>query len=68
MGGLVILFVALLFVAHTLRVMRISWPVVERKRTFLGYPIFVLTRNFSMAMGYSVALVMILVRKIEGKG
>ena len=66
-GGLVILFVALLFVANTLRIMRIAWPVVERKRNFLGYPVFVLTRNFSMAMGYSVALVMILVRKIQGK-
>ena len=47
--------------------MRIAWPLVERKRNFLGYPVFVMTRNFSMAMGYSVALVMILVRKIEGR-
>ncbi len=67
LGGLVILFVVLLFVASTLKVMRIAWPLVERKRNFLGYPVFVMTRNFSMAMGYSVALVMILVRKIEGR-
>jgi glycosyltransferase involved in cell wall biosynthesis len=66
-GGLIILLVALLFLVHSLRVMRISWPLVQRKRTFLGYPIFVLTRNFSMALGYSVALPTILVRKIEGK-
>jgi glycosyltransferase involved in cell wall biosynthesis len=67
LGAGVLLLVALVFVVNALRVMRISWPLVERKRTFLGYPIFVLTRNFSMAMGYSVALVAILVRKIEGK-
>ena len=67
LGVLVLLFVALLFIGTTLKVMRISWPVVKRKRTFLGYPLFVMTRNFSMAMGYSIALVTILVRKIEGK-
>ncbi|MDA4113029.1 MAG: glycosyltransferase [Thaumarchaeota archaeon] len=67
LGALVLLIVALLFVGTTLRVMRISWPVVSRRRTFLGYPLFVMTRNFSMAMGYSIALVTILVRKIEGK-
>ena len=32
--------------------MATAWPVVERKRNFLGYPVFVMTRNFSMAMGY----------------
>ena len=67
LGALVLLFVALLFLGTTLKVMRISWPVVKRKRTFLGYPLFVMTRNFSMAMGYSIALVTILIRKIEGK-
>ena len=67
LGALVLLFVALLFIGTTLKVMRISWPVVKRKRTFLGYPLFVMTRNFSMATGYSIALVTILVRKIEGK-
>jgi glycosyltransferase involved in cell wall biosynthesis len=67
LGALVLLFVALLFVANTLRVMRIAWPVVERKRNFLGYPVFVMTRSFSMAMGYSIALVAILVRKIQGR-
>src|ERR1700722_4657914 len=67
LGALVLLLVALLFLGTTLKVMRISWPVVKRKRTFLGYPLFVMTRNFSMAMGYSIALVTILVRKIEGK-
>ena len=45
----------------------ISWPLVQRKRTFIGYPVFVVARNFSMAMGYTVALVAIAVRKLEGK-
>lgn len=67
LGVIVILLVALVFVVNTLRIMRIAWPVVERKRNFLGYPIFVMTRNFSMAMGYSIALVTILARKIQGK-
>jgi glycosyltransferase involved in cell wall biosynthesis len=66
-GGLIILLVALAFVAHSLRVMSISWPLVQKKRTFLGYPFFVVARNFSMAMGYSVGLFMILVRKTEGR-
>jgi glycosyltransferase involved in cell wall biosynthesis len=66
-GALVIVLVALLFVAQTLRIMRVSWPYVKRKSVFIGYPIFVMTRNFSMAMGYSVALVVILIRKAQGK-
>jgi glycosyltransferase involved in cell wall biosynthesis len=67
LGALLLLLVALLFVANTVRVMRISWPVVRKKSVFLGYPFFVMTRNFSMAMGYSVALVVILVRKVQGR-
>lgn len=66
-GGLIILLVALVFVVQTFRVTRISWRAVEGKGSFLGYPIFLVTRNFSMALGYTVALVAILVRKIEGK-
>jgi glycosyltransferase involved in cell wall biosynthesis len=66
-GALVLLTVVALFVAHTVRTMRVSWPLVQSKRVFLGYPIFVMARNFSMAMGYSLALVTILGRKIQGK-
>jgi cellulose synthase/poly-beta-1,6-N-acetylglucosamine synthase-like glycosyltransferase len=66
-GILVLVVVALVFIGDTLRIMKISWSVVERKRGFLGYPLFVMTRNFSMAMGYTIALFTILVRKIEGK-
>jgi len=66
-GGLLILVVALVFFAQSLRVARVSWNSVERKSDFLGYPIFVVTRNFSMAIGYTVALAAILVRKVDGK-
>ncbi len=66
-GGVLILLVALLFVASTIRIMRVAWPVVEDRWAFVGYPLFVLTRNFSMAMGYSVALLNILVNRIRGK-
>jgi glycosyltransferase involved in cell wall biosynthesis len=65
LGALVLLFVVLLFVANTFRIMRVAWPVVQKKRIFFGYPIFEMTRNFSMAIGYSAALLTILVRKIE---
>jgi glycosyltransferase involved in cell wall biosynthesis len=66
-GGLLILLVALLFAAHSLRTTWISWPLVRKKRAYLGYPVFVVTRNFSMALGYTVALVAIAVRKLQGK-
>jgi GT2 family glycosyltransferase len=66
-GGLLLLLVALAFILRTLRTMSIAWPAVEKKRYFIGYPAFVLVRNFSMAMGYSVAIVTILVRKAQGK-
>jgi GT2 family glycosyltransferase len=66
-GALLLLLVGLLFVAQTVRIMRVSWPFVQRKRVYLGYPIFVMTRNLSMAMGYSVAIVTIIARKIQGR-
>ena len=66
-GGVLLLLVALLFIVNALRVARITWQTVQKRRYFLGYPLFVATRNFSMALGYSVALVTILVRKIQGR-
>lgn len=66
-GALLVLLVALMFAVHAARVARISWKAVERKRSFIGYPLFVLTRNFSMAMGYTVALVAIVLRKVQGR-
>lgn len=66
-GGLLLLLVGLSFVIHAARIASISWSMVQRKRIFLGYPLFVITRNFSMAMGYSLALVTALGRRIQGK-
>jgi glycosyltransferase involved in cell wall biosynthesis len=63
----VLVLVAALFVGRTLQIMRISWPLVEKKRSYLGYPIFILVRNFSTGLGYSIALVTILKRRIQGK-
>ena len=66
-GAILLLLVGLLFVAQTIRIARVSWRFVQRKGVYLGYPVFLITRNMSMAMGYSVALLTILVRKVQGK-
>jgi biofilm PGA synthesis N-glycosyltransferase PgaC len=66
-GALILLFVALAFMASTLRVMLIAWSSVRRRRYFIGYPLFILVRNFSTAIGYSSAIVTILVRRLQGK-
>lgn len=65
LGIVCLLLVAALFVGNTVRVMNITWNEIQKKRIFLGYPFFALTRNFSMGAGYSVGLVMILVRKVQ---
>jgi glycosyltransferase involved in cell wall biosynthesis len=66
-GGGILVLVAALFIARTVQTMRISWSSVERKRSYLGYPLFIVARNFSTALGYSLAMVTILVRRLEGK-
>ena len=45
----------------------ISWSDVERKRSFLGYPLFVIARNFTMAIGYTIALATVASWKVRGK-
>ena len=66
--GLGIIVVALVAVfLYSLRNVYISWPLVARKRVYVGYPLFVLVRNFSTALGYSWALIAIAVRRLEGK-
>lgn len=67
LGIACLLLVAALFVGNTVRVMRTTWSEIQKKRIFLGYPFFTLTRNFTMGAGYSVGLVMILARKVQGK-
>jgi glycosyltransferase involved in cell wall biosynthesis len=66
-GGGILLLVAALFIARTLQMMSVTWPVVQKKRDFLGYPLFILVRNFATAMGYSLALVTIFKRRTQGK-
>lgn len=65
------LFLALLVPAmitvYSLRNVRISWPYIAKKRIYLGYPLFVTVRNFSMAIGYSYGFAAILVRKAQGR-
>ena len=64
--GIIVVVVAAVFL-YSLRNVYISWPLVARKRVYIGYPLFVLARNFSTALGYSWALVAIAVRRLEGK-
>jgi len=64
-GAMLLILVAAAFVASTVRIMKISWPLVQRKRTYAGYPLFILIRSFSTAIGYSLAFVMVLVRKMQ---
>lgn len=66
-GAILLLAVVVVFVVQSARITAISWSEVDRKSVFLGYPAFVVARNFSMAMGYSVALVKVFERKIQGK-
>ena len=65
----VLLAVAVLaaMTAYSLRNVKISWSSVPRKRIYFGYPLFVVVRNFSMALGYSFGFIAILVRKLQGK-
>jgi GT2 family glycosyltransferase len=66
-GLLLVLLVPALMTAYSLKNVRISWPYVDKKRIYLGYPLFVIVRNFSMALGYSFGFAAILVRKLQGK-
>jgi len=66
-GAVILVLVAAAFLGRTLRVMSISWPLVQRKRSYIGYPLFIIIRNFATAMGYSIALVAIAARKAQGK-
>ncbi len=66
--GLVLaLLVPAVIAAYSLRNVRISWPYVAKKRTYVGYPLFLIVRNFSMALGYSYGFAAILVRRVQGK-
>jgi glycosyltransferase involved in cell wall biosynthesis len=66
-GAIVLVLVAAAFLGRTLRVMSVSWPLVQRKRSYVGYPLFIMIRNFTTAMGYSLAMIVIAIRKLQGK-
>ena len=66
-GAALLVLVAALFAGRTLQVTSISWPAVQNKSSFLEYPLFIFVRNFSTGLGYSIALVTILKRRIQGK-
>ncbi|MDA4126857.1 MAG: glycosyltransferase [Thaumarchaeota archaeon] len=58
-GILSVLGVLMAVVVRSLRTILTTWNAVEQKRWFLTYPLFVLVRNFSLAIGYSLGLVRI---------
>jgi len=66
-GAILLLAVVVAFAVQSARIAAISWSEVDRKSVFMGYPAFVVARNFSMAIGYSVALVKVVERKIQGR-
>lgn len=67
LGAGILVLVAALFLGRTIQVMRISWSSVARKRSYLGYPLFILVRNFSIGLGYSFALATVAKRKVLGE-
>jgi len=63
----ILLTVAAAFVAYSVRVAAISWALINDKKAFLGYPFFALVRNFSTALGYTIALPAVISGKVRGK-
>jgi glycosyltransferase involved in cell wall biosynthesis len=66
-GLSIALLVPAMIAVYSLRNVKISWASVPNKRVYLGYPLFVIVRNFSMALGYSYGFAAILVRKVQGR-
>jgi biofilm PGA synthesis N-glycosyltransferase PgaC len=61
----VIVFAALFALAANN--IRISWPLVQRKREYFGYLLYVIVRNFSTGIGYTIGLTKIFWRKLARK-
>jgi glycosyltransferase involved in cell wall biosynthesis len=66
-GIVILLLVAAAFIAYSVRATTLSWSLVDDKRAFLGYPLFVLVRNFSTALGYTTALPLVIYNRVRGK-
>ena len=68
MIGLVLLLLVLLaFLAQSARVVSTAWDVVPKRRWFLAYPLFIMVRNLSSAIGYSVGLLAALAPGTKGR-
>ncbi|HEV2139121.1 MAG TPA: glycosyltransferase [Nitrososphaerales archaeon] len=66
-GTAILVLVAAVFIAYSVRVAALSWSLVDQKRAFLGYPLFALVRNFSTALGYTTAIPYVISKKVRGK-
>jgi glycosyltransferase involved in cell wall biosynthesis len=67
LGSLILLAVVMAFLVRALWVASVSWPVVDKKRAYLGYPLFIFVRNFATGMGYTMSLITVPVRKLQGR-
>jgi len=62
-GLILILAVFLAFLARSVRIIATAWDVAPKRRWFIVYPLFIVVRNFSAAIGYSIGLARVLVRR-----
>lgn len=66
-GAILIVFVLLAIVFYSLRTIVLTWPLVAERRFYLVYPLFVMVRNLTMALGYSTALFLMVLRRAQGR-
>jgi biofilm PGA synthesis N-glycosyltransferase PgaC len=64
-GLLLLLAIVAAAVARTLRVISITWSLVKKRKYYLAYPVFLLSRNIAAGLGYVVGFVMIFLRKLR---
>lgn len=67
LGAALVLLVVALFLAQSARIARMTWHDAKSKVVFFKYLIFLFTRNFSTALGYTVGIFKILVLKLQRK-
>ncbi len=65
-GAGLLAFVLILFLGRAVQVTRAVWGSVKMKRNFLGYPLYLVVRNFSSALGYMYGMLSLATRS-EGK-
>lgn len=64
-GASIIFIDIALFLFRAYRTEKLTAGLVPRVRTYLEYPLFVMLRNFSTALGYTVGLLLIPIRGIR---